>query len=517
MCRFWLQITEAMRSSDRRIARNTLYLYGRMLVTVWISLYTSRVVLERLGVEDYGVYGVVGGVVTILSFLNGTMSGATSRFISYELGRGDASRMRLTFGSAFRLHLWLGAGVLLLAETAGLWYVNTGLVIAPDRMAAANIAYQLSVVAALASIVQVPYSAAIISHERMDAYAVIALLNVVLKLGAALGIAFFASADSLAGYALLMAVAAVAVALSYVMYARRNFGECRAARCSDPDIRRAMMRFCGWDVYGNLCYTTRVQGVVVVLNRFGGTVLNAAGSLTLTVSATVTSFAASVVTAFRPQIIREYAAGAFGHMLSLLCNAARYSLLLMALIVVPAILEMDTLLAIWLKDVPPYTSAFCRLALVAACGELLNSVVAIGIHATGRVAAISFVSGTLYLLELPAMWLLLVHTGNPPVVYLFHIAAVFGILFVNTLILKHQLAAFGLRRFWWRGVLQPAMAAAASLFLTAAVACCVQHAWLRLAAVLALSAAATAAICWFFLLPADAKAEIRTRLRRLGQ
>lgn len=502
-----------MNADDRRIARNTIYLYGRMLVTVWISLYTSRVVLERLGVENFGIYGVVGGIVTILSFLNGTMSGATSRFISYELGLADPVRLRLTFGSALRLHLWLGLGVFVLAETVGLWYVNTQLVIDPARMMAANITYQLSILATLAAVVQVPYSAAIISHEHMGAYAVISFVNVVLKLLAALGIALFATADSLAGYALLMAVAALAVTACFVVYARRNFAECRTVRAAHRDTLRAMLRFCGWDVYGNLCFTLRVQGVVVVLNRFGGAVLNAAGNLTLTVTATITSFASTVVMAFRPQIVKEYAAGAFGHMLTLLYNAARYSFLLMALIVVPAIIEMDTLLGLWLKNVPPYTAVLCRIGLVASCGELLISVVAIGIHATGRVAAISFISGTLYLLELPVMWALLVWTGRPSVVYVVHTVAVLVILLVDTLILKHQLAAFSVFRFWWRGVVLPGVVIAAAFVLTALVAALILGVWLRLAVTLMLSTVLLCAMSWLFMLPPEAKAAIRSKIK----
>ena len=502
-----------MYSSDRRIARNTLYLYGRMLLTVWISLYTSRLVLERLGVDDYGVYSVVGGIVTILSFLNGTMSSATSRFISYELGRGDTGRLHRTFASSMKVHIALAAIVLLLAETAGLWYVNSRLVIDPARLSAANATYQLSIVAAMAAIIQVPYSAAIMSHERMDAYAAIAVVNVLLKLGAALGIALFATSDSLTGYAALMTVAAIAVAAVYAAYAWRHFPECRTVRASDRGILRDMLAFCGWDVYGNLCYTSRVQGTIVVLNRFGGTALNAAGSLTLTVGATVTAFASTVVSAFRPQIIKEYAAGAYGRTLSLLNNAARYSILLMGLLIVPAIVEMDTLLGIWLVNVPPYTAAFCRLCLIAACGELLNTVLAIGIHATGQVFRISLISGTIYLLELPAMWLLLRHTGHPAAVYALHLAAVSAILVVNTFILRHQMRQFSPARFLWRGVLQPGAMICVSYAATLAVACAVPGTWLRLAACLSASSATLCALTWLFILPADAKNSITHRLR----
>ncbi len=502
-----------MQDNDRRIARNTLYLYGRMLLTVWISLYTSRLVLERLGVDDFGVYSIVGGIVTILSFLNGTMTSASSRFISYELGRADMERLKRTFASSFKVHAALALIVLLLAETAGLWYVNTRLVIAPERMGAANATYQLSILAAMASIIQVPYSAAILSHERMDAYAVIAIINVVLKFFAALGIVLFASSDTLVGYAALMAAAAAAVCGIYMVYARRNFAECRSVRCSDKATLRAMLGFCGWDAYGNLCFTTRSQGTNVVLNLFGGTALNAAGGLTMTVTGTFTSFAGTMVSAFRPQIVKEYAALCYDRMLSLLYNAACYSLLLMGVLIVPAIVEMHTLLGLWLVDIPPYTAAFCRLGLIAGCGELLNTVVAIGIHATGRVFRISFISGTLYLLELPAMWWLLRATDMPPVVYALHACAVTGILFVNTLILRRQLPAFAIGRFWWRGVLRPSCLIALSLAAAMAIAAIVPGMWLRLVAVGVTAATVLGATSWMFIFPADAKAAIRNKLR----
>lgn len=503
-----------MQQADRRIARNTLYLYGRMLLTVWISLYTSRIVLERLGIDDYGVYSVVGGIVTILSFLNGTMSAATSRFISYELGTGDLPRLSRTFGASMRVHIALAVIVLIFAETIGLWYVNTRLVIAPGRLFAANATYQLSVLAAMAAIVQVPYSAAIMSHERMDAYAFIAIANVVLKLLAALGITLFATSDTLVGYAALMAVAAIAVCAMYGIFAARNFPECRSLHASDRAITKAMLGFCGWDSYGNLCFTARSQGTNVVLNHFGGTVLNAACGLTMTVNGTVNSFAGTVVSAFRPQIIKEYAARSYDRMLSLLNNAACYALLLLGLLIVPIIVEMHTLLGLWLVDVPPYTIAFCRLSLVAACGELLNTVVAIGIHATGRVFRISFISGTLYLLELPAMWLLLRLTHMPPVVYALHACAVTAILLANTLILRHQLPAFRVRRFWWRGVLRPGAVIAIAAIAAIAVHATLSSMWLRLFAVALTSLAVTATLTWLIILPPDVKVSLLKKLKK---
>lgn len=444
-------------TDSKRIARNAVYLYGRMLLTVGVSLYTTRVVMETLGVSNYGIYGLVGGIVAILGFINGTMAGATQRFLNYEMGIGDAERTRRTFSNALMLHIAIAILVVVLGETVGLWFVNTSLEIAPERMYAANITYQLSILAAVASIVQIPYMASVMAHERMNIYAGMSILNVLLKLGAALVLVFFPSMDTLIIYAVFMASAAWIVAIIYRAYCVHSFNECRFSHHIDRDIFSSMLKFSGWDIYGNLCYTGRVQGTIVILNMFGSTVLNAAGNLTLTVSGTITSFASAVTTAFRPQIIQQYARRNYSDMLTLLNNCARYSFLLMGLLVAPMFIEMDFLLDLWLGagEVPAYTATFCRISLIAACGELLIVTVCIGIHATGNVKRLSFISGTLYLIELPAMYLLLKYTGNPPVVYCVHCLFICLILFTDTIILKRQLSCFRIRRFWRRGVLVP--------------------------------------------------------------
>lgn len=444
-------------TDSRRIARNAVYLYGRMLLTVGASLYTTRLVMETLGVNNYGIYGLVGGIVAILGFINGTMAGATQRFLNYEMGGGNPERTRRTFSNALLLHMAIAAFVVILGETVGLWYVNTHLNIAPERMYAANVTYQLSILAAVASIVQIPYVASIMANERMNVYAGMSILNVGLKLGVAMSLVLFPGPDTLIIYAVMMAAAAWIVAALYRAYCVRKFSECRFSRHVDRSIFLSMLKFSGWDVYGNLCYTGRVQGTIVILNKFSGTALNAAGNLTLTVSGTITSFASAVTTAFRPQIIQQYARRNFSDMLTLLNNCARYSLLLMGLLVAPMFIEMDYLLGLWLGcgDVPEYTATFCRISLIAACGELLITTVCIGIHATGNVKRLSFISGTLYLIELPAMYLLLKYTGCPPVVYCVHCLFICMVLLTDTIILKTQLRNFRIRQFWYRGVLVP--------------------------------------------------------------
>lgn len=424
-------------------------------MTIFVSLYTSRVVLDVLGVDDYGVYNVVGGIVVILSFLNGTMSGATSRFISYELGVGDPERLRKTFSAALSVHAYIALIIFVLAETVGLWYVNNELVIAPERLAAANWVFQYSVFAAILSVFQIPYVAAIMAHERMGYYAWVAIANVLLKLVAILVVLWVAIADNLSTYAAMIFIGAAIVAGMYIIYARRNFAECRWERNNDRSIVKSLIKFCTSDIYGNLCFTTRFQGVVVILNRFGGTALNAAGGLCNTVSATISSFAGSVTTAFRPQIIQQYARGEYDYMVKLMINCSRYSLILMGLIIIPLIIAMQPLLELWLVEPPRYTAIFCQLALVAVCGEVLHTIIGAGIHATGRILRYSAISGTLFILELPIMWVLLKITDNPPIVYCVHITMIAVIVITDLLLLRLNFSAFPPLRFALRGIIVP--------------------------------------------------------------
>lgn len=499
--------------NDKRIAKNTIYLYGRMMLTIFVSLYTSRVILDVLGVSDYGVYNVVGGIVTILGFLNGTMSGATSRFLSYELGAGDPVKLRKTFSAALTVHAVIALVMVVLAETVGLWYVNHELVIAPERMAAANWTYQFSVLAAVMTIFQIPYVAAIMAHERMGYYALVAMVNVFLKLAIVLVVQFVAATDNLTVYASLVFLVALLVAGMYIIYGRRNFAECRWTLFhNDRKIVKSLLKFCSWDVYGNLCFTTRFQGVLVILNRFGGTVLNAAGGLCATVSATINSFAGSIITAFRPQIIQQYAKADYPYMLKLLNNCARYSLLLLGLLIIPLIIGMDSLLELWLVEPPKYTAVFCRLALVAVCGELMHNVLGVGIHATGNVIRISFISGSMFLAELPLMWLLLIWTGNPPVIYCVHIVMVFLIVYVDSLILKVQLRQFHVGRFWWRGIGSPMLILATTFATTYVITSGWEFRLLQLVAMGLISTTMMAVLSWLFAIDDDLRAKFRRKL-----
>ncbi len=448
---------------NKRIARNTAFLYFRMLLSSVVSLYTSRVVLDTLGVRDFGIYNLVGGIVAILAFLNGTMSIATMRFLNYEMGLDNPGRLKGTFGTSLMIHGMIAIILVIAAETVGLWYINADLVIEPSRMLAANWVYQFSILTTVVTVMQIPFTAAIMAHEKMDVYAYISLGYTFLKLAIVLLLLWIPTFDNLIIYALLFFVISLIVGMSYFGYSVVKFNECRGRPRFDRSQARKMLKYSGWDIFGNLAYTSRVQGSNIILNNFGGTVLNAAAAITVQVVGTLQNFAQAVISAFRPQVVQLYARREYPDMLKLLYNAGKFSSLLMALAIVPVFIEMPALLSLWLKEVPEWTVVFCRLCLLTAIGELLKMSVDMGIHATGRIFRLSFITGTMLLLELPAMYFLLRYYQWPPVVYAIHLGWIFVIVFAETLILKYQLREFSILRFWWISAMKPAAVLAAVL------------------------------------------------------
>ena len=384
-------------SSNKRIAKNTVMLYIRMLLSVVVSLYTSRVVLEVLGVEDYGLYGLVGGVVSMFSFLNSTMAGATSRFLTFEMGKGDENRLKATFSSSLIIHIGIAILVLLLIETLGLWFLNNKLDIPEGRMSAAHWVLQLSVLGMFVSFTQVPYNAAIIAHEKMDVYAYVELLHVFLKLGIVylLSIGNF---DKLIFYAFLVLVVNVIVALTYRIYCIRNYSETRFSFVWDKDIIKPMLVFSGWEGLGHFGFTFRTQGVNFVLNMFFGVVLNAVNGIATVVQNTLLAFSGNVLLAVKPQIIKKYALGQYNEMSSLILSGIRFNLLFILIITIPLIFCTDFILGLWLKEVPEECALFCRILMMATIVSSIAQLLLAGIQATGELKLTSIVRNIMYII-----------------------------------------------------------------------------------------------------------------------
>ena len=385
-------------SSNKTIAKNTLFLYVRMLFSMLVGLYTSRVVLQVLGVEDYGVYSVVGGVVGMLGFLNSTMSGATSRFLTFELGRGDARRLSITFNSALVVHIGIALLVFIVAETVGLWFVCNKIVIPEGRMDAALWIYQFSILSAVVCITQVPYNATIIAHEKMDVWAYVEIVQTLLKL-LIVYLLLISRYDNLIVYGALVLVVSLLIAFYYRFYCVRHFEEARFQLKVDKGIVKEMLSFSGYNLFGNFGSVFNRQGVTIVINNFFGVVFNAACGVATTVANIIVSFANNIITVFRPPITKAYARDEMDKVNELIVMALKLALYVLCLIAIPSMIEMTTLYNLWLVETPSGAVIFTRLIIIGFLFEIVRYIITIAVHATGKVRYVSLANGILMTLN----------------------------------------------------------------------------------------------------------------------
>lgn len=422
-------------------------LYGRMLFSMLVSLYTSRVILNTLGVEDYGIYNVVGGFVGMLGFLNVSMSGATSRFISYELGQNNPENVSKVFSSSLIIHAGIALFILVVCETVGLWFIEYKLVIPPDKMYAARIIYQFVIVTTALNVIQTPYSACIMAHERFDVYTYVEIVNVVLKLTIAF-IIMTADSNQLVLYGFLSFVVSCGMIVFYTFYCIRHFKESRFRWIWNGIILRQIVSFCGWDLYGNASVIARTQGITVLLNLFFGPVVNAAAGIATQVQGAVMGFGGNVVTAFRPQIIKQYATGDHQYAINLMRTGIKITSLLLAIVTIPLIVELNFVIQLWLGQVPEYVIPICRCTLIFNFFTGISLLLATLIHATGRIKRISLINGSLYLVVLPVTYILFsIGILKPWLPFLINIIAIFIGVLSNAYTIKLYISCFSLKRF----------------------------------------------------------------------
>lgn len=350
-------------ANNKRIAKNTMFLYFRMILIMGVTLYTSRVILDKLGVEDYGLYQVVGGVVGILSFLNGTLSTGTSRFLTYELGTGDKEKLKRTFSTGFYTHVILALIVVVLMETGGLWFLYNKLVIPPERLDACFWVFQLSVFTTFIAITQVPYTATIMAHERMGIYAYISIFEALAKLGVCYLLSI-STIDRLIFYAVLIAIVQLLVALFYRIYSIKCFLESKLLWVFDRRILKSMMGFSGWNVLANISNMLGHQGTLVLINMFFTPVVVAAQAIAGQVSGAMMQFVNNFRVAINPQVIKLYAAGDKEGSKKLTLQTTVYCFDLILLLGLPAIIVMDKLMHLWLVEVPDYAVVFTQWIIV---------------------------------------------------------------------------------------------------------------------------------------------------------
>lgn len=393
-------------SDNKKIAKNTLLLYARMILLMLVSLYTSRVILNGLGVADYGIYNVVGGVVTMFSMLSGSLTAAISRFLTFELGTGNKEKLKSIFSASVTIQIALSFIVLVLAETVGLWFMNEKLIISDDRLCAANWCYQFSIITFVINLISVPYNSAIIAHERMSAFAYISILEAVGKLLIALGIVF-SPIDSLIFYGLMVAVLAIIIRIIYGWYCKKNFNECKYYFVWDKSLLSQMFAFAGWNFIGSSATILRDQGGNIILNLFFGPTVNAARAIAIKVNSVLTGFVTNFMTALNPQITKSYASGDINNMMNLLTQGARLSFYMLLLLSLPVLLNTNYLLVAWLKLIPEHTVSFVQLTLILAMHECLAYPLTTAMLATGKIKKYQIVAGGLNLMNLPIAYICL--------------------------------------------------------------------------------------------------------------
>ena len=386
-----------------RIAKNTLMLYVRMLFLMLVGFYTSRIVLEALGENDFGVYNVVGGVVAMFTVISGTLNSAVSRFITFELGKGDGAQINKVYSTAVTIQLLLALTVVILAEPAGLWFIRNKMTIDPSRISAAIWVLQFSLLAFAVNLMSVPQMASITAYEKMSAYAYIGIFDGLMRLGVALLI-LHSSFDRLILYSALMAGVVILVRMAYGIYCRRNFPECRYKPVFDLPLVREMFSFAGWNFIGVTSGVLRDHGGNILVNVFFGTALNAARGVAVQLNGAVQGFVTNFMTAVNPQITKSYASGDRDYMLSLVQKSSRMSFFLLFVIALPMLFNTEYLLSIWLKEVPMQSASFVRLFLIFALSESLSNSLITAQLATGNIKRYQIIVGGLQLLNLPVSY-----------------------------------------------------------------------------------------------------------------
>lgn len=403
-------------ANSNRIATNTLLLYVRSFITMIIALYTSRLILRNLGVTDYGIYNVVGGVVSSFAILTGSLSSSISRFLTFALGKGDMDKIKTVFSSSVNVQIVLMGIVLVIGETLGLWFINQKLNVPPDRLSAAMWVYQLSLLTFLVTILNVPYNASIIAHERMSAYAYISVLDAVLKLGVAVCIAW-SPIDKLVFYAVLMMVSAVLIQCLYLFYCKRNFEECHYIRVSDKKLYKELFSFAGWNYLGEGSSILKNQGCSILLNIYFGPIVNAARGIADQVSNAATIFSSNFMTAVKPQITKSYSLGDIPYMHNLIYRGSIFSYYLLLLISLPLLLNTEFILDLWLTTVPGNAVLFVKLVLIYTLIHCISYPLITGMMATGKIRGLQIVVGGLELLNLPVTFLFLYNGAPAYIVY----------------------------------------------------------------------------------------------------
>lgn len=454
-------------NNNARIAKNTIFLYFRMILLMMVSLYTSRIVLSTLGIDDYGIYNVVGGFIGMFAFLNGAMSGCTQRFITIALGKGDKQNLKRVFSTCVITHGMIALFVFLLAETIGLWFIIEKLIIPEERMVAAMIVYQCSIISTIVMIMSFPYNADIIAHEKMSAFAYISIFEVFANLGIVYFL-YIVDIDKLALYAVLLMFVKISVIIVYRIYCKRHFFESELRWGFDKMLFKEMLSFTSWNLFGGITGTLMGQGINVLLNIFFGPAVNAARGVAIQVQSAVQLFATNFQTALNPQMMKSYAAGDLQVMHTLLYRSAKFTFMLLLCLMLPLMLEIDIVLELWLKEVPKYTNIFVCLMLCISMVDAVSNPFMTASAATGRVRIYQSVVGGILLMIVPLAYISLKLGAEPYAVFIVHLIIAI-IAFITRIIIIHKMIKMSIREYFIKAIIPCVYVAFPSVLISLAV------------------------------------------------
>ena len=413
---------ENNRTNNNRIAKNTIFLYVRMIIVLLVSLYTTRVVLNVLGVEDYGIYNVVAGFVSMFAFLNNAMNNMTQRYYNYEKGIGTTGALNEIYNTSLLIQAIMAIVIVIILESFGVWYINNKMVIPSEKIFEANWVFQFSVISLFLLIMQIPYSAAIISHEKMDYYAIVSVVDAGLKLAITIAL-FYVESNKLIWYGALLLSISISNFLMYYIYSKQHFEEIYLKLIIKKNRFVEMLSFSWWNMFGSLAYTLQGQGLNVLINTFFGPTVNAARGIAFQIEGSINGFCVNIATAFRPQLVESYAIKNYERTQNMMFNMSKYCYLMLYILTVPIVVELQCILNIWLKGViPEYTIIFTYLILINMLLGCLNIPISQTVQATGVVRSYQIIRSIIVASTLPIAWVFLKFGFSPAIVFWITIA-----------------------------------------------------------------------------------------------
>lgn len=419
-----------LKTNSERIMSNTIFLYIRSVLIIVISLASSRIVLKNIGVTDFGLYNVVGGVVLMFSFLNNALTAAVQRFISFELGRNNTERLKKVFSLSVTVHFILALIIVFIAETIGYWFFSQYLNIPEDRYSASLVVYNAAILALFFSVVQVPYTACIVAHEKMKYYAFVQVFDILLKLIAVIMLGFI-SGDRLVYYGIFLLGVSICTFMMYSIYSSTRFIECKYSFVWDKKIFKDILGFSTWSLYGGLASVGSSQGVNIILNIFFGAIVNAARGIAFQVNSAVSSLYSSFSQAINPQIIKQYSVQNFDYVAKLAYSGSKMIYFLVFFFALPVLVETEYIINLWLGQQPQYVVAFCRLVLVATLIDCFSMPFVQVVQATGNIKKYQLLIGTTLLLDLPFSIAMIKITDNPESCFYVHIFVVMATSYIR--------------------------------------------------------------------------------------